>query len=154
MTVIKELDSQSRVQCWALDQVQISLSSFRGRSSECQELLRTWWLKVHCLVVSLQDWGSWIQCIKRVKKFFCFFFVIVAVFCFCFCFVLFLFFFCARKNSFLVRFSKNVSIVFFSPISVLVEVCSTNLVDIRSSRFLLAKRWFSSDWKRSLIAFL
>ena len=92
---------------------------------------------------------------KKGQKVFLFF-----LFCCCCCF-LFLLLFCfvfvffyARKNSFLVRFSKSVSIVFFSPISVLVEVCSTNLVDIRSSRFLLAKRWFSSDWKRSLIAFL
>ena len=40
---------------------------------------------------------------------------------------------------------NGVSVPSFSPMSVLVEVCSTNMVGVSSSHFLLAKSWFSSS---------
>ena len=40
---------------------------------------------------------------------------------------------------------KGVSATSFSLMSVLVEICSINIVGVSSSRFLLAKRWFSSS---------
>ena len=40
---------------------------------------------------------------------------------------------------------KCVSITSFSSMSVLVEVCSMNIVGISSSRFLLAKPWLYSS---------
>ena len=49
--------------------VQLSLSSFRGQSNECQELLESRWLEVNCLLpVALQPWGSWTWSMKRHHK--------------------------------------------------------------------------------------
>ena len=39
----------------------------------------------------------------------------------------------------------GVPITSFPPISAFVEVCSTSIVGVSSSRFLLAKHWFSSS---------
>ena len=44
-----------------------------------------------------------------------------------------------------VNLEKDISATSFYPVSVLVEVCSSNMFGVSSLRFLLAKRWFSSS---------
>ena len=117
----------------AQNQVQIRFLSFGGRSSECQELLRTCYLKAHwqqlCKIEAVNSFHK-----KGVKMFF---------------------FWCSKRffqfvSRYLVFFEAYSCFYVtpensFSPTSVLVEVCSTNIIHVSSSRFCLAKRWFSSD---------